>query len=125
MTPAPDAPYPRIIAANGPRLLSLAAELADGALPAGLPPEFTARARTALGPDRLLVVALSTIIDTSDRAAALAAARQAAAASLTRPSYAAAVAVLHPANAHPARCSCPSSYTPTGYHPRSRVKSVS
>lgn len=57
--PAPDAPYPRIIAANGPKMLALAAEIADGALPAMLPPESTERARQALGPDKLLVVAVS------------------------------------------------------------------
>jgi probable F420-dependent oxidoreductase len=42
--PAPDAPYSRIIAANGPKMLALAGEIADGAMPAGLPPEFTAQA---------------------------------------------------------------------------------
>lgn len=56
--PAPDTPYPRLIAANGPKMLALAAEIADGALPAGQPPEFTARAREILGPDKLLVVGL-------------------------------------------------------------------
>jgi hypothetical protein len=56
MTPAPDAGYPRIIAANGLRMLDLAAEVADGAIPAGLPPEYTARARQVLGPDKLLVI---------------------------------------------------------------------
>src|ERR1700761_45171 len=30
--PAPDAAYPRIVAANGPRMLALAAEEADGAM---------------------------------------------------------------------------------------------
>jgi probable F420-dependent oxidoreductase len=58
-TPAPDAVYPRIIAANGPKMLALAGEVADGAMPAGLPPEFTAQARQALGPDKLLVIGLS------------------------------------------------------------------
>lgn len=33
--PAPEASYPRIIAANGPKMLALAADVADGALPAG------------------------------------------------------------------------------------------
>src|SRR3984885_6990222 len=56
---APDAAYPRIIAANGPKMLALAGEIADGAFPAGLPAEFTAQARAALGPDKLLVVGLS------------------------------------------------------------------
>jgi probable F420-dependent oxidoreductase len=94
MTPAPDAPYARIVAANGPKMIELARELADGALPAGLPPEFTARARAALGPGKLLVVALPTIIDTADRAAARLQARETAAASLARPWYAAAIAGL-------------------------------
>lgn len=59
--PAPDAGYPRIVAANGRRMLALAAEAADGAIPAGLPPEYTAYARQVLGPDRLLVAALSFV----------------------------------------------------------------
>jgi probable F420-dependent oxidoreductase len=59
--PAPDAGYPRIIAANGPRMLALAGEVADGTIPAGLPPEYTARARQVLGPGKLLVVGLSFI----------------------------------------------------------------
>jgi probable F420-dependent oxidoreductase len=84
MTPAPEAPYPRIIAANGPKMLALATEMADGALPAGLPPAYTARAREALGPGKLLVVAMSVITDTADREAAHAKAREAVAASLSR-----------------------------------------
>jgi probable F420-dependent oxidoreductase len=84
MTPAPEAPYPRIIAANGPRMLALAAELADGALPAGLPPAYTAQAREVLGPAKLLVVAMSVITDTADYEAAHAKARDAVAASLGR-----------------------------------------
>ena len=54
--PAPDAPYPRIIAANGPKMLATAGGIADGALSALLPPEFTTQARQTLGPDKLLVV---------------------------------------------------------------------
>ncbi|MQY23933.1 TIGR03620 family F420-dependent LLM class oxidoreductase [Nocardia macrotermitis] len=61
--PAPDSSYPRILAANGPNMLALAGEISDGALPAGLPPEHTARARKTLGPDKLLVVGLSAVID--------------------------------------------------------------
>ncbi|HUC25904.1 MAG TPA: LLM class flavin-dependent oxidoreductase [Streptosporangiaceae bacterium] len=45
MLPAPEAAYPRIIAANGPKMLTLAGQIADGAMPARLPPEFTAQAR--------------------------------------------------------------------------------
>jgi alkanesulfonate monooxygenase SsuD/methylene tetrahydromethanopterin reductase-like flavin-dependent oxidoreductase (luciferase family) len=54
--PAPDAPYPRILGANGPKMLALATELTDGAMPAMVAPQITATARQALGPDKLLVV---------------------------------------------------------------------
>lgn len=84
MTPAPDAPYARIVAANGPKMTELAADLADGVLPAGLPSAFTAQTRQAVGPDKLLVVGMSTITDTADRGAARSAARTVAAASLAR-----------------------------------------
>lgn len=71
--PAPEAPYPRILGANGPKMLALAGEIADGALPAGLPPEYTARARQVLGPDKLLVVGQSVVVDDDlDRARATA-----------------------------------------------------
>jgi probable F420-dependent oxidoreductase len=94
MTPAPEAPYPRIVAANGPKMIALAGQLADGALPAGLPPAFTAQAREALGPGKLLVIGLSVITDTADRATARARARNAVATSLSRSWYAATVARL-------------------------------
>lgn len=48
--------YPRILGAKGPLMLALAGELADGALPAGAPPAFTAQTRALLGADKLLVV---------------------------------------------------------------------
>ncbi|WP_156687112.1 TIGR03620 family F420-dependent LLM class oxidoreductase [Mycobacterium sp. Marseille-P9652] len=85
--PAPTAAYPRIIAANGPRMLALAGENADGALPAMLPAEFTARARRALGPDKLLVVGLSVVHD-------FGAARQTLSDRLAVPSYAARLSEL-------------------------------
>jgi probable F420-dependent oxidoreductase len=67
--PAPDVAYPRLVAANGPKMLALAGDIADGALPAMLPPEFTARARQSLGPEKLLVVGLSVVVDAdADRA---------------------------------------------------------
>jgi probable F420-dependent oxidoreductase len=59
--PAPVAAYPRILGANGPKMLALAAELTDGAFPANLPPELTAEARSALGPDKLLVIGLPVV----------------------------------------------------------------
>jgi probable F420-dependent oxidoreductase len=91
MTPAPEASYPRVIAANGPKMIALAGELADGALPAGLPPAFTVKVREALGPDKLLVVGMSVITNTADREAARATARNAVATSLSRPWYAATI----------------------------------
>ena len=94
MTPAPDGPYARIVAANGPKMIALASELADGVLPAGLPAAFTAQVREALGPDKLLVVGLSVITDTADRDTARATARSVAAASLGRPWFAATIARL-------------------------------
>ncbi len=68
--PAPDVAYPRVVAANGPKMLALAGDIADGALPAMLPPEFTAHARQSLGPDKLLVVGLSVVGDADSTAIA-------------------------------------------------------
>lgn len=70
--PAPDAAYPRIIAANGPKMLALAGDIADGALPAMLPAAFTAHARQTLGPDKLLVVGVSMEGDPIDSTAIVA-----------------------------------------------------
>ena len=91
--PAPDAPYPRIIAANGPKMLALADKVADGAIPALLPVEHTAQARRLLGPDKLLIVGLAVAPD-SDRDRAKATARQSVSEWLGRPSYAARIAAL-------------------------------
>lgn len=57
-------------------MLELAGERADGAHPASMPVEHTAMARKLLGPDKLLVVGLLTILD-RDRERGLAAARRA------------------------------------------------
>jgi probable F420-dependent oxidoreductase len=73
--PAPDVAYPKVVGANGPRMLALGAELADGAMPAMVPPAFTAQARQQLGPDKLLVVGMAFVAD-ADPDRALAAARQ-------------------------------------------------
>jgi probable F420-dependent oxidoreductase len=64
--PAPDAAYPRIIGANGPKMLALAGEITDGAMPAMQPPEFTAKARQLLGPDKLLVTGVRVFADGDD-----------------------------------------------------------
>jgi probable F420-dependent oxidoreductase len=61
--PAPDVAYPKIIGANGPNMLALAGEIADGAMPAMTPPAFTAQARQILGPDKLLVTGLAAAVD--------------------------------------------------------------
>lgn len=52
---APASRPPRLLAALGPKMLSLAADRADGAHTYFVPPEHTAVAREILGPDRLLV----------------------------------------------------------------------
>jgi probable F420-dependent oxidoreductase len=91
--PAPDAAYPRIVAANGPKMLALAGEIADGAISAGLPATFTAQARQVLGPDKLLVAGISVIPD-SDANRAKAAARESVSGRLAAPSYASRMAGL-------------------------------
>ena len=91
--PAADVGYPRIVGAMGPKLLALGGEHADGALPAGLPPTFTAQARQVLGQDKLLVVGLTVVADRdADRAKDVA--RQTVSANLGRTSYAATMAGL-------------------------------
>lgn len=74
--PAPDVAYPRIVAANGPKMLALAGDIADGALPAMSAPEFTAHARQSLGPDKLLVVGMSVELDRADATALAAQVRE-------------------------------------------------
>jgi probable F420-dependent oxidoreductase len=46
----------RVLAALGPRMLALARDRAAGALPVLVTPDYTARARELLGPDKALVV---------------------------------------------------------------------
>ena len=91
--PAPVVDYPRIVAAMGPKMSALGGEYADGTMPAGLPPEFTARTRRALGPDKLVVVGL-TIVPDADHDKAKIVAHQTVSANLGRPSYAATMAGL-------------------------------
>src|SRR5450755_4706277 len=74
--PAPDVAYPRIIGANGPKMLALAGEITDGALPAMQPPEFTAQARQVLGPDKLLVIFMHATIEQGDASAIMATVRE-------------------------------------------------
>jgi probable F420-dependent oxidoreductase len=67
--------FARIVAALGPRMLELARDHADGALPHAMPVAHTAHARTVLGPDKLLVVGVGAYLDEAgdvDRARATA-----------------------------------------------------
>ena len=57
---------PRMIAALGPAMLELAAELADGALPYLVTPEHTATARSILGDDSMLVVEQAVALTDDD-----------------------------------------------------------
>jgi probable F420-dependent oxidoreductase len=58
----PGRAYPKVVAANGPKMVALAAEVADGAMPNTVPVDHTARVRSALGPDKLLVVGLPVAV---------------------------------------------------------------
>ncbi|MCP3990842.1 MAG: TIGR03620 family F420-dependent LLM class oxidoreductase, partial [Actinomycetia bacterium] len=53
---APAEPPNRVLAALGPKMLALSAEMADGAHPYFVPVEHTPIARAAIGPDKLLAV---------------------------------------------------------------------
>jgi probable F420-dependent oxidoreductase len=77
--PAADTPYPRLIGANGPKMVALAAELADGVIPAMMPAAFTKQARLQLASDKLIVMSLGVVADAdTDRARAVARDRVAA-----------------------------------------------
>jgi probable F420-dependent oxidoreductase len=54
LAPPPPESLRTILAALGPRMLALAAELADGAHPYNVPPQHTVEARRMLGPGKLL-----------------------------------------------------------------------
>ena len=69
----PAAPPPRVLAALGPRMLALAAERAQGAHPYLVTPEHTAKARSALGPDRWLLPEQAVVLESDpDQARAIA-----------------------------------------------------
>jgi len=62
---------PTVIAALGPRMLEVAATMADGAHPFATTPDHTARAREILGPDKLLLVEQKVMLETdADKARA-------------------------------------------------------
>ncbi|RZQ59546.1 TIGR03620 family F420-dependent LLM class oxidoreductase [Amycolatopsis suaedae] len=62
-TVRPEIPFPTIVGALGPRMLELSRDHADGALPSSLPVAHTKQTRDHLGPDKLLVVGVSAILD--------------------------------------------------------------
>lgn len=79
--------WPVTIAALGPRMLELAAEMTAGALPYNVTPEHTARAAETLGPDRWLVVEQKVCLET-DPARARALARAELSRYMALPNYA-------------------------------------
>jgi probable F420-dependent oxidoreductase len=62
---APPAPPRTVLAALGPKMLELSAELADGAHPYNVPPEHTRQAREILGTGKLLCVEQGAILETN------------------------------------------------------------
>ncbi|MEL6984894.1 MAG: TIGR03620 family F420-dependent LLM class oxidoreductase, partial [Actinomycetota bacterium] len=60
----PAEPPSRVIAALGPKMLALSAELADGAHPYFVPVDHTVIAREAIGPDKLLAVEQMVVLET-------------------------------------------------------------
>ena len=75
-----------VIAALGPRMMALSAELTQGALPYSVTPEHTASAREILGPDRWLCVQQKICLE-SDAATARQAASHALGRHLQLPNY--------------------------------------
>ncbi|HKY93476.1 MAG TPA: TIGR03620 family F420-dependent LLM class oxidoreductase, partial [Nevskiaceae bacterium] len=83
--PPPNKPL-TVLAALGPKMLALSAELADGAHPYNTTPEHTAKAREILGKGKLLLVEQACILET-DAAKARALARQFLTTYLGLPNY--------------------------------------
>lgn len=59
----PAEPPNRVLAALGPKMLALSAEMADGAHPYFVPVEHTALAREAIGPDKMLAVEQMVLLE--------------------------------------------------------------
>jgi probable F420-dependent oxidoreductase len=72
---APAATPKTILAALGPKMLELARDLADGALPYNVPPEHTQQAREILGPGKHLCVEQGAVLETNPANARAAARR--------------------------------------------------
>ncbi|HTJ63462.1 MAG TPA: TIGR03620 family F420-dependent LLM class oxidoreductase [Alphaproteobacteria bacterium] len=86
ISPMPAEKPQTVIAALGPQMLTLTAELADGAHPYNVTPEHTAQARKALGPGKLLCPEQKAVLQT-DPALARAAGRKNLSTYLTLPNY--------------------------------------
>ena len=84
---APAKPPNRVLAALGPKMLALSAELADGAHPYFVPVEHTVIARNAIGQDKLLAVEQMVVLET-DPSLARAIARKHMGVYLGLPNYA-------------------------------------
>ena len=84
--PRPEAPFPRLLGALRPAMLELAATLADGAHPYLVPVEHTLRARSILGPKKLLATELFVLLE-DDPGEARRLGREALAWYLTLPNY--------------------------------------
>ncbi|MBB5852125.1 TIGR03620 family F420-dependent LLM class oxidoreductase [Amycolatopsis umgeniensis] len=63
-------PFPRILAAVGPKMLELARDMADGAHPFAQPFEHTPYAREILGQDKLLIPTHSVLLGDREQARA-------------------------------------------------------
>jgi probable F420-dependent oxidoreductase len=59
----------RVLAALRPRMIELARDRASGIHPYFVPAEHVARARTRLGPDRIIAVELAVVLDTNPSSA--------------------------------------------------------
>ena len=85
-TPAQAPPVPIYLAAHGPKMLAVAAEVADGANTYMQTPESVQEARRILGPDKVLNFLMPTCL-TTDPAAGRAAGRRAISIYLPLPAY--------------------------------------
>jgi probable F420-dependent oxidoreductase len=85
--PMPAESPPTVLAALGPRMLELSAQMADGAHPYNVTPEHTAQARRILGSGKWLCTEQKVLLE-RDPAKARAIARQAIGFYLSAPNYA-------------------------------------
>lgn len=86
MGPQPIEKPKTVVGALGPKMLAIAATLADGAHPYNITPNHTAEARRILGPGKLLCPEQMVLLE-KDSSTARAIGREALALSLTLPNY--------------------------------------